>query len=143
MNKKTKQVSIYEVEHICHYLAKRFLEWDEPIPEFDTRYLGVLESCLMTPFSTYGKKYLYRGLWEKSAIIFYLMIKNHPFKNGNKRIALMTLVHFLYKNGYELEMEPNQLYKLSKNIAGSNPKVKSEYLKLIAKELKINSIEIK
>lgn len=139
MNSRIKQISIYEVEHTCHFLAEKFLEWNEPIPEFDSRYQGILESCLMTPFSTYGKKHLYRGLWEKSAILFYLMIKNHPFKNGNKRIALMTLVHFLYKNGYKLEMAAEQLYKLSKDIAGSNPKVKGEYLKLIAKEIKINS----
>lgn len=140
MNSKTKQVSIYEVEHICYFLAKTLLEWNEPIPEFTTRYPGILESCLMTPFSTYGKKHLYRGLWEKSAILFYLMIKNHPFKNGNKRIALMTLNHFLYKNGYELSMDPDQLYKLSKDIAESNPKVKAERLKLVAKEIKINVV---
>jgi len=139
VNKKIKQISVYEVEHICHNLAKKFLEWNEPIPEFRTRSSGTLESCLMTPFATYGKKYLYRGLWEKSAILFYLMIKNHPFENGNKRIALVTLVHFLYKNNYKLEMDPDQLYKLSKDIAGSNPKVKQEYLKLITKEIKINS----
>ena len=73
------------------------------------------------------------------ASYFYLLIKNHPFKNGNKRIALVSLVHFLYKNGYKLEMEPDALYKLSKDVAGSNPKLKEEYLALIAKEIKINS----
>jgi hypothetical protein len=37
-------------------------------------------------------------------------------------------------------MEPEQLYKVSKDIAGSDPKVKAEYMKLIAKEIKINVV---
>jgi prophage maintenance system killer protein len=30
------------------------------------------------------KKHLYRGLIEKTAVLFYLMIKNHPFSNGGE-----------------------------------------------------------
>ncbi|MCX6785530.1 MAG: Fic family protein [Candidatus Komeilibacteria bacterium] len=50
------------------------------------------------PYQTFGGKQLYPGLIKKSAILFYLMIKNHPFQNGNKRIAMTTLFYFLYKN---------------------------------------------
>jgi death-on-curing protein len=44
-----------------------------------------------------GKR-LYPTLVATAAILFYLMIKNHPFQNGNKRIAITTLLTFLYNN---------------------------------------------
>ena len=135
----TKQVTVHEVESICHKLAQEILGWNEPIPNFSSRSPGILESCLLTPFATYGKKFLYHGLWEKAAILFYLMIKNHPFENGNKRVALVALVHFLYKNNYLLEIGPEELYNLAKDVAKSNPKTKDEIVKLVRKIIQIGS----
>jgi len=37
---------------------------------------------------------LYPTLVSKASFLFYLMIKNHPFQNGNKRIAITTLFTF-------------------------------------------------
>lgn len=121
-----KQVTILEVEYLAYSLAKKLMSWDEPIPEFGSRFPNVLESCLATPFQTFAGKSLYKGLIEKGAILFYLMVKNHPFKNGNKRIATTTLFLFLSKNSKWLTVDNVQLYRFAKWVAESDPVLKRD-----------------
>src|SRR6056297_2259224 len=99
-----KPVSLADVKYIAFMLARSHLTYDEPIPDFDTRRPNVLERCLTIPFQTFSKQAAYKGLIDKAAILFYLMIKNHPFQNGNKRIAMTTLLVFLGKNDKWLEV---------------------------------------
>ncbi len=91
-------ITIAEVEYIAFRLARETMTWDEKIPDFSSRLPGKLESCLAVPFQSFEGKKFYKGLLEKAAVLFYLMIKNHPFENGNKRIAMTTLLYFLFKN---------------------------------------------
>jgi len=93
-----KDISIEEVEQVAFSLARERMTYNEPIPEFATRFPNILESCLAVPFQRFQRRVFYKGLIEKAAILFYLMVKNHPFQNGNKRIAITTLFTFLYKN---------------------------------------------
>ncbi len=129
---KVKELKIREVEYIAFRLAKEMMTWDEPIPEFGTRFPNILESCLETPFQTFEKP-LYSGLAVKAAILFYLMVKNHPFENGNKRIAVMTLLIFLLKNGKWLDVSNDALYRIAVAVAGSSPKSKDTYLASLKK----------
>lgn len=121
---KTKYVSVYEIEYIAYVLATELMSWDEPIPPFGSRFPNILESCINTPFQTFYKKHLYRRLIGKASILFYLMIKNHPFQNGNKRIAVMTLLFFLSKNGKWLNISNELLYRVAVEVAKSKPKSK-------------------
>lgn len=128
-----KPLSVAEVEYIAFYLAKEFMGWDEPIPAFDSRFPNTLESCLAMPFQRFGGKNLYKGLVEKAAFLFYLMIKNHPFRNGNKRIAMTTLFYFLHKNKKWLKVDEQELYNFAKWVAESHPKFKEETVSAIEK----------
>lgn len=74
-------ITVKEVEYIAFKLSQEMLAFDEPIPDFSTRYPNILESCLATPFQSFSGKSLYSGLISKASILFYLMIKNHPFQN--------------------------------------------------------------
>ena len=114
------EITVLQVEKVAHSLAQELMEWGEPIPPFDTRFPDRLESCLKTPFQKFSNRSLYRGLIGKGAALFYLMIKNHPFQNGNKRIAVMTLIYFLYKNGHWLDVDNDTLYVFANEIAQSN-----------------------
>lgn len=138
-----KTISLAEVEYVGCDLAKKYMAWNEPIPDFSTRFPGKLESCLAAPFQTYGKKQLYRGLIPKAAALFYLMIKNHPFQNGNKRIAVTTLFYFLYKNNKWLRVDNVELYNFAKWIAASNPALKQATLKAIEDFLRLYLIRLK
>jgi death-on-curing family protein len=129
-------LSVTEVEYVAYRLAKELMSWDEPIPSFDSRFPGKLESCLAAPFYTFGRKNLYKGLIEKASILFYLMIKNHPFENGNKRIAMVTLFYFLHKNRRWLHVDNQELYNFAKWVAASNPKLKEETVKAVEKFMK-------
>ena len=121
-----KIISIEIIKNISHQLAIKTMTWNEPIPEFNTRYPNILESCLAVPFQRYGGKELYKGLIAKAAILFYLLIKNHPFQNGNKRIAVTTLFLFLYLNKKWLKVDNTELYNFAVWVAQSPPKLKKE-----------------
>ncbi|OGH39116.1 MAG: hypothetical protein A2905_04155 [Candidatus Levybacteria bacterium RIFCSPLOWO2_01_FULL_36_10] len=131
-----KPLTVSEVEYVAYSLAKKFMEWNEPIPSFDSRFPNKLESCLVIPFQSFGGKNLYPGLIGKTAILFYLLIKNHPFQNGNKRIAMTTAFYFLYKNKKWLKVDNQELYNFAKWVSESNSKLKDETVKAIEKFIK-------
>lgn len=95
-------ITITEVEYVALKLAQELMSFNEPIPGFSTRFPNMLESCLLTPFQSFYVRSPYQDLVSKASILFYFMIKNQPFQNGNKRIAMTTLFVFLQKmvSGY-------------------------------------------
>ncbi|MBN1975172.1 MAG: type II toxin-antitoxin system death-on-curing family toxin [Sedimentisphaerales bacterium] len=135
-----KIITIKEVEYIAFSLAQEMLSFNEPIPDFSNRFPNILESCLAMPFQKFSKKSLYPTLISKAAILFYLMIKNHPFQNGNKRIAMTTLFVFLYRNNKWLKVDAQELYNFTVWIAQSPRTVKDETVTAIEKFLKIHMI---
>ncbi len=113
-----------DVEFMAFQLARHELSFDEPIPDFSTRFPGVLESCLSVPFQSFFGSTPYPTLEAKSAMLFYLMIKNHPFQNGNKRLAVTSLLVFLSLNDKWLNLGVVMFYKLTEWVAQSDPKDK-------------------
>jgi death on curing protein len=142
MPRKLRSLDIQAVQYIAHSLAKKMMEWGEPIPEFETRYPNVLESCINTPFQTFDKKLLYKGLEDKAAVLFYSLIKNHPFQNGNKRIAVTSLLVFLHLNKKWLLVDSGQLYNFAVWVAQSPPEVRDDVLSAIRRFIKKNMIHI-
>lgn len=127
-----KQLSVVEVEYVAHRLAQELMDYGEPIPPFNTRFPDRLESCLKTPFQKFDSKSLYSGIVLKTAMLFYLMIKNHPFQNGNKRVAVLTTLYFLSENGRWLKADNLTFYKFAKEIAESDPtKTKETVQKIV------------
>ena len=129
-------LSVAEVEYVAFRLARELMSYNEPIPDFKTRFPNILESCLLVPFQKFERRSFYKGFVEKAAILFYLMIKNHPFQNGNKRIAITALFVFLHKNKKWLEVDNQELYNFAVWVAGSNPKLKEETVKAVQKFIK-------
>ena len=137
-----KTITVKEVEYIAFRLAKELLSFNEPISDFSTRFPNILESCLSVPFQIFGGKSLYPTLVSKAAILFYLMIKNHPFQNGNKRIAMTTLFVFLYKNKKWLKVDTQELYNFTVWVASSPPSVKDQTVKAIEKFLRDHLVDL-
>ncbi len=50
-------------------------------------------------YQTFGGEDLYPSVEEKAAMLLYLVVKNHSFSDGNKRIAAMLFLWFMEKNG--------------------------------------------
>lgn len=126
------------VKNVSFELARHKLPFDEPIPEFSSRFPNILESCIATPFQKFNNKDLYKGLIDKAAILFYLLIKNHPFQNGNKRIAVTTLLIFLSLNKKWIYVTTVKFYKFAVQIAESDRELKVENIKMIEQFIKDN-----
>lgn len=126
-----KRINLADVEYTAFQIAKKFMEWSEPIPDFETRFPDKLESCIATPFQTFDRKSLYKGLVGKSSILFYLMIKNHPFQNGNKRIAVTTLMFFLVQNKKWLSTSNENIYEFACKVAESKPEERQNIMLVI------------
>jgi death-on-curing protein len=137
-----KTVNTKEVEYLAFRLAQEVLSFNEPIPDFSTRFPNILESCLATPFQTFLGKTPYRGLHAKAGILFYLMIKNHPFQNGNKRIAMTTLFVFLYKNNKWLNVDAQELYNFTMWVAESPADFKDETVQAIEKFIRSHMVNL-
>ncbi len=138
---RTKNITVNEIEYVAFAFAQKLMNWDEPIPDFGTRFPNVLESCIKTPFFRFAKKDQYQGLVSKASTFFYLMIKNHPFQNGNKRIAVMSLFYFLYKNGKWLNINKIELYNFAVGIAGSKPAERITIMEQIAETIEKHLVD--
>jgi prophage maintenance system killer protein len=56
------------------------------------------ESSIAQIGQSFGEQELYPGIEEKAATLLYLIVKNHSFVDGNKRIAAACFLYFLEKN---------------------------------------------
>lgn len=96
-----------------------------------------LKSCLSAIFQTYQKKDLYPSFEEKAANLLYLVIKDHPFTDGNKRIGSFLFVRFLGLNGRlygddgSKRISENALVAIALLIAQSVSKDKDIMVKLV------------
>ncbi len=99
------------------------------------------ESSLSAISQTYDNKDVYPSIAEKAANLLYLIIKDHPFYDGNKRIGALLFVIFLTINDYHLtengetKISDRALTALALLIAESNPSEKGLLTALICKLL--------
>lgn len=95
----------------------------------------LFKSALETIYQTFGGTELYPSFEEKAANLLYLVIKNHPFIDGNKRIGALLFLMFLYENlGFKELIKRfgnNALTALCYLVAGSEPKQKEILINLI------------
>lgn len=127
-----KEVTLSDIEYVAFTLARQLMTYDEPIPDYTTRFPGKLEGCVAMPFMKFNGKYLYKTLIERASILFYLMIKNHPFQNGNKRIAVTTLLCFLLKNRGWIKTDTRSLYNFTVWVAQSPAELKDQTVAAVA-----------
>jgi len=71
---------------------------------------GLLDSALAQPEATFAGQYLHEDLWAQAAAYAFHLVKNHPFVDGNKRIAAVAMGAFLEVNGAPLRVDEVLLY---------------------------------
>ncbi len=125
------------IREIAHELVVSFFyDKNEPLPAFADHDPRLLDSALNLPRQTYDGRELYPSLIQKASVLFYALIKNHPFQNGNKRMAVTSLLVFLYLNGRWLEAKPRELYRLARRTAISDRRRKDRELKRLYRFLR-------
>ncbi|OGL65352.1 hypothetical protein A3H11_01095 [Candidatus Uhrbacteria bacterium RIFCSPLOWO2_12_FULL_47_10] len=91
---------------------------------------------------SFGGHALYPSVEEKAAHLLYFVIKDHPFGDGNKRIASLLFIIFLARNGHlftkkgERKINDNALVALALLVAESKPNQKDTMIKLVINFLK-------
>lgn len=99
------------------------------------------ESIVNDIYQTFGGVDLYKSVEEKACNFLYVLVKNHPFVDGNKRIAATLFIYFLnyygllYRNGVQT-IDNNTLTAVTLLIAESNPKEKEIIIDLVMNFLK-------
>lgn len=78
---------------------------------------GLLESAVAMPQATYGGEELHDGLAEKAAAYHFHLCANHPFIDGNKRVAVVASEIFLLINGLELSASDDEIEELTLDVA--------------------------
>ena len=68
--------------------------------------MGLLESAVFRPQIGYSNT-----IAEEAATLMESLANNHPFLDGNKRIAFAAAHTFLLVNGYDLEVRPLAAYE--------------------------------
>lgn len=102
-----------------------------------------LESIIGNIYQSFDGQDIYKSIEEKGANFLYLIVKNHVFADGNKRIAATLFIYFLnfydilYKEGKQT-IDNNTLAALTLLIAESNPKEKEVIIDLVMNFLNDN-----
>jgi len=77
----------------------------------DVRDIGLLESALARPENKFAYE-LGATIHDLAAAYAFGLARNHPFVDGNKRIAFTAIAMFLEPNGYRFEPEPVEAYNV-------------------------------
>lgn len=78
---------------------------------------NLLESALAMPRASAGGQYVHPDLAHMAAAYLFHIIRNHPFVDGNKRVALVAAMVFLMLNGEKVEVEQETLYAVTMSAA--------------------------
>lgn len=91
-----------------------FLHVDQMQLAGETRYgvfeRSLIESALARPEQ--AAAYENADLIRQAATLYYGLIKNHPWEGGNKRTATAIVDEFVYRNGYEITCQLNEVVQL-------------------------------
>jgi prophage maintenance system killer protein len=102
-------------------------------------------SSMATIYQTFDGKDLYPSIEEKAAMLLYLVVKNHSFSDGNKRIAAFLFLWFLdcngilYKSNHAHLIENNTLVALTLMIAESRTEEKDVMVKVVVNLINKNN----
>ena len=112
------------------------LKFSEKSDIFGVERFKGLDSIIDNIYQTFDKEEVYKSVEEKAANFLYLIVKNHVFIDGNKRIAATLFIYFLnfYKILYKEEkqvIDNNTLAAITLLIAESNPKEKEIIVDLV------------
>lgn len=96
-------------------------------------------------YQSFAGEDLYPSVEEKAAMLLYLVVKNHSFSDGNKRIAAMLFLWFMEKNGIlygkdgHKRIADNTLVALTLMIAESRTEEKDVMVKVVVNLINQNN----
>lgn len=146
LTKKAKEkyvVQYDEARKLIDKIKKDLIAKNEASNLFGQENGDRFKAIIKNIYQTFDGKELYSSLEEKAAHILYLVIKDHPFVDGNKRIGSFLFIYYLSKNNYlykengEKKINDNTLTTLALLVAISVPKEKDKLIKIVTNLLEL------
>lgn len=114
-----KSLSVDQVLLVHKMLTDRFASTSDPISPPGIRDDSYLSSAVNRQFSGMGAKLKYSNPYTSAAALAYGVCHNHPFHNGNKRTALVSMLGHLHINGLKLvNISHDAIYGVFVKLAG-------------------------
>lgn len=63
--------------------------------------IGLADSALHAPMASFAGVEMYPDVFDKAAVLCARLARNHPLPDGNKRVAYLSLIEFLARNGVD------------------------------------------
>jgi death-on-curing family protein len=125
----TARIDIHDVERVVEELRDRYPEDERLGVTKDDSIHGVIGQI----DQTFMGQDLYSSAQEKAANLLYMVVKDHPFGDGNKRTGAALFAYFLDRNGIEIDkvIPRHMLTALTLIAAASDPAKKDETVDLI------------
>jgi prophage maintenance system killer protein len=136
-NTSQYQLTYSEAKDVLSKVKMELMSKGEATKLFANEKADEFEGIIANLYQTFGGVELYPSIEDKASNLLYLIIKDHPFNDGNKRSASFLFIYFLdkcdylYKENGEKKINENALTTLTLLVASSNPKEKDILVKLI------------
>lgn len=80
--------------------------------------LGLADSAVSRPQASFAGEEFYGSIEAKAGTLLFGVARNHPFIDGNKRVAVLAALQFLNLNGFDMNLTPpEEAYKLIAGVA--------------------------
>lgn len=102
----------------AHYLICEYFENETGEKSlYGLKNYNLLASAVSRQSVSLGSFYKYNTGIEKAATVFYGLVKNHAFHDGNKRTALLSLLYFLLNIGRRPKVKQTEFETLTERVA--------------------------
>jgi death-on-curing protein len=112
----TRALRFLDINDVVN-LGRRLL--GDPVP---VRDMGLLNSAVLRPQTTFAGEYAYRDIYEMAGALLQSIVGNHALIDGNKRLGWLSTAVFLEINGVSVaQLTNDQVYDLVLWVAASSP----------------------
>jgi death-on-curing protein len=112
----TRALRFLDIDDVVN-LGRRLL--GDPVP---VRDMGLLNSAVLRPQTTFAGEYAYRDIYEMAGALLQSIVGNHALIDGNKRLGWLSTAVFLEINGVSVaQLTNDQVYDLVLWVAASSP----------------------
>ena len=112
----TRALRFLDINDVVN-LGRRLL--GDPVP---VRDMGLLNSAVLRPQTTFAGEYAYRDIYEMAGALLQSIVGNQALIDGNKRLGWLSTAVFLEINGVSVaQLTNDQVYDLVLWVAASSP----------------------
>lgn len=113
-DRDTQAIDVLKAHYIlCDYFVKN----GEQIGCYGPKNISMLLSAVARQVTNFRGSMKWKTDYQRCATLFYGLVKNHPFHDGNKRTALLTTLYNMDKLGFVFTCKHKELEQLSIRIA--------------------------